>query len=60
MKYILFSFILLAPTLGYSKFIEVLKYNELEERVSKSNDTLYIVNYWSTYCPPCVKEIPDL
>lgn len=24
----------------------------------KSEDTLYIVNFWATWCIPCVKELP--
>lgn len=24
----------------------------------KNQDTLYIVNYWATWCLPCVKELP--
>lgn len=26
--------------------------------VNKNNDTLYIVNFWATWCDPCVKELP--
>lgn len=24
----------------------------------KQNDTLYITNFWATWCPPCIREIP--
>lgn len=27
---------------------------------SQNNDTIYIVNFWSTYCQPCIEEMPYL
>ena len=30
---------------------------ELLELTGKQNDTTYIINFWATWCSPCVKEI---
>jgi len=27
-------------------------------RVQQKNDTLYVVNFWATWCKPCVEELP--
>lgn len=29
-----------------------------EEYLRKENDTTYVVNFWATWCKPCVKELP--
>lgn len=38
--------------------VGVLSYEQLETSTQKSNDTLYIVNFWATWCRPCVGELP--
>lgn len=30
----------------------------LNQRIAHP-DTVYIINYWSTWCLPCIKELPD-
>jgi len=40
------------------KVPEVMDFAEFEERIQKDDDTLYIYNFWATWCMPCVKEMP--
>ncbi|AZJ32303.1 AhpC/TSA family protein [Tenacibaculum mesophilum] len=38
--------------------ITTLNYEELKPFLHKSNDKTYVVNFWATWCMPCVKELP--
>lgn len=38
--------------------VDVLDYSLLEPYLNKSTDSIYVVNFWATWCAPCVKEFP--
>ncbi len=39
--------------------VESITLKQLQARVIQpQNDTLYIVNFWATWCKPCVEELP--
>tara|TARA_B100001057_G_scaffold228199_1_gene228494 strand:- start:1576 stop:2082 length:507 start_codon:yes stop_codon:yes gene_type:complete len=29
-------------------------------KISDSKNKILVLNFWATWCPPCIKEIPDL
>ncbi len=40
------------------KAVPVYNFDELEPLLHQQNDTTYVVNFWATWCKPCVKELP--
>ena len=76
MKYFVTFLLLIISNLSYSdennqlllhkesKKIPNISLNSFDykksQQLSDENRNLYIINFWATWCPPCVKEIPDL
>lgn len=40
--------------------VPIVDFEGLQPILNLKNDTTYIVNFWATWCTPCVKELPYL
>lgn len=39
--------------------VDLMTVDQLYSRINSGRDSTYIINFWATWCAPCVKELPD-
>lgn len=49
----LFSFGFAQP-----KEATIIKFNDLNNLINSKSDSLYVINFWATWCKPCMEELP--
>lgn len=61
MKWLSALLFLLVLTLGQTASAQIAvyeKFEAFEKDIIKENDSIYVINFWATWCAPCLKELP--
>lgn len=38
--------------------LKIVDFSGIESIINQKSDTTYIINFWATWCAPCIKELP--
>lgn len=48
----------LANTSMAQEVVVYEKFDDFQKAIIKEDDNVYVINFWATWCAPCIKELP--
>lgn len=59
---LVYALIMVCGSIGHRKLVNDVKtvhWEQMDEVLKSESDTVFIINFWATWCRPCIEELPD-
>ncbi|RNI25989.1 TlpA disulfide reductase family protein [Rufibacter latericius] len=54
-----FGLLLAGSAVGQAQKVPLAKLPHLQKYLNSKSDTTYVINFWATWCKPCIEELPS-
>jgi|SRR6185369_10649545 len=58
MRNLIFIFCIGLASVVHSQTIQSMSFDQLQRKLNEKNDSILVLNFWATWCKPCVEELP--
>jgi thiol-disulfide isomerase/thioredoxin len=58
MKRSILTILLIGNIVAMAQRAEIVKFQQISKLIDSRSDKIQVINFWATWCAPCVKELP--